>query len=150
LTQEANCPTFINADLIAAGLSSFEPEKAAMRAGRLMLQTMNATVAGKKSFSVKTTLAGIGCMRKIPQWRSLGYRVSLIFLKLNSVDIAIDRVAERVRQGGHDIPELVIRRRFTVGLRNFQTIYSKLVDEWTVFDNSSSQSKLLDWDEDYE
>ena len=150
LTQEANCPTFINADLIAAGLSPFEPEKAAMQAGRLMLQTMSAAAAQKESFAFKSTLAGIGYTRKIPRWRSLGYRISLIFLKLDNVDIAIGRVAERVRQGGHNIPEPVIRRRYIVGWRNFQTIYSRLVNDWTVFDNSSSQSRLLDWGENYE
>jgi predicted ABC-type ATPase len=150
LTQEANCPTFINADLIAAGLSPFEPEKAAMQAGRLMLQTMSAAVAQKKSFAFETTLAGISYARKIPKWQSLGYHISLIFLKLNNVDIAIDRIRERVRQGGHSIPEPVIRRRYIVGWKNFQVIYSGLVNDWTIFDNSFSQSILLDWGENYE
>jgi predicted ABC-type ATPase len=150
LTQEANCPTFINADLIAAGLSPIEPEKAAMQAGRLMLQTMSAAVAEEESFAFESTLAGIGYASKIPRWRNLGYRISLIFLKLDNVDIAIGRVAERVRQGGHNIPETVIRRRYIAGWRNFRTIYSRLVNDWTVFDNSSSQSTLLDWGENYE
>ena len=147
LVQEAGCPGFINADLIAAGLSPFIPEKAAVQAGRLMLQAIDHAVAANESFAVETTLSGLGYARKIPHWRSLGYRVSLFFLKLNSVDLAIDRVAERVRQGGHNIPEAVIRRRFQSGWHNFQHTYADLVDNWQVFDNSNTDPVLIDWRE---
>ncbi len=147
LTGEAECPTFINADLIAAGLSPFAPEKAAIKAGRIMLQEIKHAVAKRESFAFETTLSGLAYSRKIPAWQQAGYRVSLFFLQLNSVELAIERVAERVRQGGHNITEPVIRRRFTSGLNNFRNVYSQLVDEWTLFDNSSATPKLLKWSE---
>lgn len=150
LTKEANCPQFINADLIAAGLSPFVPEKAAIQAGRLMLQAMDHAVSQGESFAFETTLAGLAYARKIPAWQRLGYRVSLFFLKLGSVALAIDRVAERVRQGGHGIREAVIRRRFDAGWQNFQTTYSNLVDHWTVFDNTGPEPQLLDWSGNHE
>ena len=111
LPQEAHCPRFINADLIAAGMSPFAPELAAIKAGRLMLEEIATCAARRESFSVETTLAGLGYLRHIRAWKAAGYHVSLFFLSLPSVDLAIARVAERVRQGGHNIPEDVIRRR---------------------------------------
>lgn len=150
LVQEANCPQFINADLIAAGLSPFVPEKAAVQAGRLMLQAIDHAVNTQENFAIETTLSGLGYARKIPYWRSLGYRVSLFFLKLDAVDQAIDRVAERVRQGGHNIPEAVIRRRFAAGLSNFQKCYCDLVDDWMLFNNGTRPAMLIDWGENDE
>ena len=119
LPQEAGCPIFVNADLIAAGLSPFAPERAAIQAGRLMLKAIAQHVARRESFAFETTLSGVGYARKIPQWRQLGYRLELFFLSLPSADMAVQRVAERVRQGGHDIPEATIRRRFEAGRRLF-------------------------------
>lgn len=91
---------------------------------------INSAVVKGDSFALETTLAGIGYARKIPQWQSKGYRISLFFLKLDNVDAAIDRVAERVRQGGHHIPVSVIRRRYKAGWENFQSTYFPLVDNW--------------------
>ena len=105
LPQEAGCPVFVNADLIAAGLSPFAPERAAIQAGRLMLEAIALHVARRDSFALETTLSGRGYARQIPKWRRL------------SADMAVQRVAERVRQGGHDIPEETIRRRFDAGTR---------------------------------
>ena len=119
LPQEAGCPIFVNADLIAAGLSPFAPERAAIQAGRLMLKAIAQHVARRESFAFETTLSGVGYARKIPQWRQLGYRLELFFLSLPSADMAVQRVAERVRQGGHDISEATIRRRFEAGRRLF-------------------------------
>ncbi len=150
LTKEAHCPAFINADLIAAGLSPFQPDRAAIKAGRLMLGEINHAAERGESFAIETTLSGLGYSRKIPQWQDKGFHVSLFFLKLDEVEIAIERVAERVRQGGHNIPETVIRRRYKAGWENFQTIYSSLVNDWMVFNNSARQSKLLNWGENYE
>lgn len=147
LPNEANCPEFINADLIAAGLSPFRPEAAAVRAGRLMLAEMDERVRQRRSFAFETTLSGHVYARKITKWHSQGYHVKLIFLSLPSVDIAIARVAVRVAQGGHNVPEEVIRRRFKSGIRNFDQIYKKIVDAWAFYDNSSSVPKLLDWGE---
>lgn len=147
LPREASCLRFINADLIAAGLSPFAPESAALRAGRLMLGEIEACVRKEESFALETTLSGTGYLCKIRKWRSLDYSVSLYFLSLPNPDMAITRVQERVRQGGHAIPEEVIRRRFTTGLRNFETVYKKEVDAWAKFDNMGDQPILLDWSE---
>lgn len=145
LPFEAGCPAFVNADLIAAGLSPFAPEKAAIQAGRLMLLAIAGHVARRGSFAIETTLAGLGYARQIPLWRSLGYRVELYFLALPSADAAVARVAERVRQGGHSIPEPTIRRRFAAGRRLFGRIYQNLVDRWVLYDNSGDLPLLLDW-----
>jgi predicted ABC-type ATPase len=147
LLHEANCPTFINADLIAAGLSPFNPELAAMRAGRLMVQMMREHVERGASFAFETTLADRGFARSIPKWQASGYRVSLWFLALPSAEAAIDRVAERVSQGGHFVPEDVIRRRFAAGRANFERVYAPLVDAWALYDNSGTEPALLDWGE---
>ena len=127
-------PTFINADLIAAGLSPFAPERAAIRAGRLMLQLIGERTARSDSFAFETTLAARNYARSIPRWRAQGYRVKLIFLELPSPELAIARVAERVSQGGHSVPEDVVRRRFAAGLSNFHKIYKPIVDEWVLYD----------------
>lgn len=147
LPREASCLRFINADLIAAGLSPFAPETAALRAGRLMLCEIEDCVRHKVSFALETTLSGTSYRRKIREWRSLGYTVSLYFLCLPNPEMAISRVQERVRQGGHSIPDDVIRRRFTAGLRNFETIYKKEVDSWAKFNNMGDQPILLEWNE---
>ena len=117
LPEEAQCTRFINADLIAAGLSPFAPEAEALKAGRLMLEEIAGCVRRGESFAFETTLAGFSYLARIRQWRAKGYHVSLFFLCLPDAETAIARVAERVRQGGHDIPAEVIRRRFTAGLR---------------------------------
>ena len=135
---------FLNADLIAAGLSPFDPDRAALRAGRLLLSLVDEAVAQRESFTVETTLSGHGYARSVPEWQNAGYHVSLIFLSLPDVDTAIARVAERVRQGGHDIPIPVIRRRFEAGLRNFETVFKPLVDEWLLIDNAGESPALID------
>jgi predicted ABC-type ATPase len=145
LPREAGCPVFLNADLIAAGLSPFAPDKAAIQAGRLMLAALAGHVARRESFALETTLSGTGYARQIPAWRRAGYRVSLLFLSLPSADVAVTRVAMRVRQGGHDIPESVVRRRFAAGLRLFETVYKPAVDEWFLYDNAGPTPRLLDW-----
>jgi predicted ABC-type ATPase len=147
LPEEARCPRFINADLIAAGLSPFAPEAAAIKAGRLMLQEIGACVRQGGSFAFETTLAGLGYLAHIRRWRAQGYHVSLFFLSLPDADVAVARVAERVRQGGHHIPEDVIRRRFSAGLRNFDTAYKPAVDAWAKYDNVGVSPVLLEWGE---
>lgn len=132
LPAEANLPRFINADLIAAGLAPFKPETASVKAGRLMLREIEECARRGESFAFETTLSGHGYLRQISRWRDQGYRVSLYFLKLPDAETAIERVAERVRQGGHDIPKSVIRRRFAAGWENFQNRYRLLVDVWAL------------------
>ncbi len=145
LPNEAACPIFVNADLIAAGLSPFAPEAVTVRAGRIMLEQIAEHVRRRNSFAFETTLSGRGYARHIPEWQGLGYRVELFFLTLPSPEDAIKRVAMRVRQGGHNIPEAVIRRRFASGIDHFQHTYKPLVDEWTLYDNSGTEPLVLDW-----
>jgi len=147
LPEEAHCPRFINADLIAAGLSPFAPETAAVRAGRLMLREISVCTTRGESFAFETTMSGKGYLRHILEWQSLGYHVSLFFLELTAVELAIARVAERVKQGGHNIPEQVIRRRFASGRKNFDQHYRALVDAWALYDNSGDEPQLMEWGE---
>jgi predicted ABC-type ATPase len=145
LPNEAACPMFVNADLIAAGLSPFAPDQAAVQAGRLMLAAIAQHVARRESFAFETTLSGRGYARHIPQWRESGYFVELFFLRLPHADMAVQRVAERVRQGGRHIPEATIRRRFVSGLELLHTVYQPLVDQWAVYDNAGDEPQLIDW-----
>jgi predicted ABC-type ATPase len=147
LPEEAQCPHFINADLIAAGLSPFAPETAAIQAGRLMIQEIAKCVARRDSFAFETTLAGQAYLRHIKHWRTSGYHVSLFFLGLPNVELAIARVAERVRQGGHDIAEVVIRRRFSAGRTNLEKHYRAAVNTWAIYDNSGDEPVLIEWGE---
>ena len=111
LLHEADCPIFVNADLIASGLSPFRPEVTALRAGRLMIEEIRGHARGGRSFAFETTLSGLAYARLIPRWRRQGYRVKLIYLRLASVDLALSRVAARVMQGGHGVPDNVVVRR---------------------------------------
>lgn len=144
LPREAGCPRFVNADLIAAGLAPFEPDRAAMRAGRLMLMQIANHVRRRENFAFETTLSGQGYAASIPAWRAQGYVIKLLFLRLASAELAIARVRQRVQEGGHAVPECVIRRRFIAGWQNFETRYKPLVDEWALYDNSFGEPRLID------
>jgi len=130
--------------LIAAGLSPFAPEAAAFKAGRVMLEEIDSCVRRGESFAIETTLSGLGYLARIKQWRAQGYHVSLYFLSLPDADAAVARVAERVRQGGHFIPETVIRRRFSAGLRNFEQRDKMALDAWVRFDNFGERPLLME------
>jgi len=143
LPTDAELPNFVNADLIAAGLSPFAPDLAAFKAGRIMLETIADYAKRGESFSFETTLSGLSYVQMIPLWRSSGYSVKLFFLSLPDVEMAIERVAIRVKQGGHHVPEDVIRRRFAHGIENFER-YKLLVDDWQMYDNSGAPPVLLD------
>ena len=147
LPAEAALPRFINADQIAAGLAAFAPETAAIRAGRLMLEEIAICAGRGDSFALETTLSGLSYLRSIRQWRERGYRVSLYFLSLPYAEMAIERVALRVSQGGHDVPEAVIRRRFASGLDNFNRHYKLAVDDWALYENTGATPVLLEWGE---
>ena len=123
LPHEADCPLFINADIIAAELNPSELNLVAFQAGRRMLEQIREHVLKGESFAFETTLSGRGYARRIPRWREQGYRVKLFFLQLPTPEMAIGRVAQRVLEGGHDVPEAVLRRRFDAGQRNFEGIY---------------------------
>ena len=143
LPREANCPIFVNADLIAAGLAPFDPDRAAFKAGRLMLVEIAEHSRRGESFAFETTLSGRGYARLIPAWRAQGYMVKLFFLRLASPELAIARVRQRVREGGHNVPEPTIRR-FVAGLRNFKEIYQPAVSEWAIYENSGTSPLLLE------
>jgi len=147
LPAEAKTLRFINADLIAAGLAPFNPESVAVKAGRLMLEEIDKCVNAGQNFAFETTLSGLAYLHKIKIWQSLGYQVKLWFLSLPSADIAVSRVAIRVSQGGHNIPEQIIRMRFKAGLHNFHHRYNKIVDAWAYYDNYVTPPKLIGWDE---
>ncbi len=143
LPREAGLPDFINADLIAQGLSPFAPEEAAIAAGRIMVRMIRDKVRRRESFAFETTLSGRNYARHIPPWRKAGYQVKLIFLSLPSVQIALARIQDRVAQGGHNIESAVVRRRFKSGLRNFHNVYSMLVDSWILYDNSGPRLRFI-------
>ena len=144
LPNEAACPRFINADLIAAGLSPFKPETAAVQAARLMLEEIRRCAGQGEDFALETTLSGRTYARQIASWQAIGYSVNLIFLKLRSVKLALARVKARVAQGGHHIPADVIRRRFRQGWQNFETLYRPLVNHWELYDNSANRPILIE------
>lgn len=144
LPNEGGCPIFVNADMIAAGISPFLPDKAAFHAGRLMIEEINRHALNGENFAFETTLSGKTYAQMIPEWQQMGYRVKLVFLQLPDVAIAIERVKYRVEQGGHNIPEKIIRRRYEKGWQNFQSLYKDLVDAWILFDNSGMAPELLD------
>jgi predicted ABC-type ATPase len=143
LPYEPECPVFINADLIAAGLSPFDPDAAAFRAGRLMLAEIDRYAAAGVSFAFETTLSGHTYIRRVRSWRSAGFVVKVLFLSLRNPEEAIARVAFRVQQGGHSVPPDVIRRRFVSGMKNFMDVYRFEVDYWRLFDNSGPDPVLL-------
>jgi len=144
LPLEVGCFEFINADLIAEGLSPFRPEEAAFKAGRIMINEIHDRVHHERSFAFETTLSGKRYKRLIPQWQSRGYSVKLVFLYLPNHSLAIERVALRVQQGGHQVPEDVIRRRFHLGWANFNKIYKHIVNAWLLYDNSGTIPILVD------
>jgi predicted ABC-type ATPase len=144
LPNEAACPRFINVDLIAEGLSPFDPHLVSFQAGRLMVQEITTLVRRGESFAFETTLSGLRYARLIPRWKNKGYFVKLIFLKLPNPEMAMARVKARVAQGGHGVAEEVIRRRFVASWRNFQQIYQPLVNAWILYDNASDKPKYVD------
>ena len=138
LPKEAACPIFVNADLIAQGISPFNPETAEFKAGRIMLEEIHEHASKGRSFAFETTLSGRSYARLIKKWQNLGYQVKLFFLWLDAPDIAVERVKQRVREGGHDIPEATIRRRYKAGLQNLEILYKPLVDDWGIYDNTGN------------
>ena len=135
---------FVNVDLIAAGISPLAPERAAVTAGRVFLEELDRLARARERFGFESTLSGLTYAKRLGDWRQSGYRLEIIFLWLPSAEVAKARVRERVRQGGHSVPEADIVRRYQRGWKNFQTTYAPLADAWSVFDNSVFPSKLID------
>jgi predicted ABC-type ATPase len=143
LPNFVNCREFLNADLIAAGLSPFAPETQNMRAGRLLLERIRELAKARRDFGFETTLAGRMHIKLIEDLRRWGYRINLFFLWLPSADAAVRRVAQRVSEGGHAVPDDVVRRRYASGLRNFFRLYSPRVDAWWLFDSARMPPSLV-------
>lgn len=143
LPDYAECREFVNADLIAAGLSPFNPESLALQAGRLMLERIESLAAARTDFGFETTLAGKSWMPLFQKLREQGYRLHLFFLWVPGPDLVLRRIRERVRSGGHSVPEEVVRRRFYRGLRNFFQLYAPVMDTWLIFDNSGNAPDLV-------
>ncbi|MBA3713481.1 MAG: zeta toxin family protein [Pyrinomonadaceae bacterium] len=133
---------YVNADTIAQGLSAFKPEGAAFEAGRIMLRRLHHLADERRNFAFESTLASRSYAGWISELRKQGYEFHLIYLWLSSVNLAVERVRERVSMGGHSVPEGVIRRRYVKGVRNFLELYEPLADTWGVYDNSDAGTAL--------
>ncbi|QQR86898.1 MAG: zeta toxin family protein [Flavobacteriales bacterium] len=144
LPNEADVLHFVNADLIAAGLSPLDPSAVQVRAGRILLSELDRLVSARADFAFETTLSGLSYVGRLRRWKAVGYRLELVFLKLPSAEMAIERVALRVKQGGHHVPAHDIRRRFKRGWHNFGAAYKTLVDSWAVYDNQGRRPVLVD------
>ncbi len=138
-----SCNEFVNADEIAKGLSPFQPEKVAFQAGRIMLDRINDLLKQKVNFAFETTLTTLSYQNVIKAAQKKGYKVNLLFFWLNDEKLAIERVKIRVKEGGHDIPEDVIIRRYRKGIKNLFRIFVPLCDYWLVIDNSNNPYKLV-------
>lgn len=134
---------FVNADFIAQGLSSFTPEVAAFAAGRAMLARMRELAGARQSFAFETKLSTLGLAPWLRSVRQSGIACSLVFLALPTPNHAVERVRLRVSQGGHDVPEPIVRRRYLRGLSNLVRLYQPIVDDWVVYDSSGAQPRLI-------
>jgi predicted ABC-type ATPase len=143
LPKYANCKNFVNADLIAKGMSPFSPETAAIRAGRVMLNEIRFFARQRVSFAFETTLSGRSYLRLFRQFRRAGYRVHFFFLWVKNADVAVFRIRDRVLKGGHDVPEKIVRRRFNRSIENFLSEDRALADSWYLFDNSGEEPVLV-------
>lgn len=143
LPDYADCKEFVNADLIAAGLSPFNPESLAIEAGRLMLERIETLARSGVDFGFETTLAGRSQASLITRLREDGYRVHLFFLWLPAPELALARVDERVLSGGHFVPEETVRRRFARGISNFFHVYQQLLNSYLIFDNAGAAPPLV-------
>lgn len=137
LRDELRVSEFVNADVIARGLSGFSPAAAAIEAGRMMLRRLEELVGARVDFAFETTLSGGAFLGSIARWRAVGYTVHVIYLWLPSADLAIDRVHERHSRGGHSVPDDVVRRRHARGLANFANNYRPAADSWQLYDNTN-------------
>lgn len=143
LPNYAECPTFINADTIARGLSGFSPDAVALKAGRILLEQIESYASRKINFAFETTLSGMTYLSRFKDLKKEGYAIHLFFLWIPDVKLSLARVANRVKMGGHDIDEKVVRRRFHKGISNFFKYYRQVLDSWSLFDNSGNAPYLI-------
>lgn len=143
LPKLLDCKQFVNADEIAKGLSPFCPESVAIQAGKLMLLRIDELLASDETFSIETTLATRSYSELVKRTQEKGYKVTLLYFWLNSPELAVERVARRVREGGHNIPKDVIYRRYKKGLKNLFNIFIPIVDSWMIVDNGVEPRELI-------
>jgi len=143
LPEMLDCKEFVNADSIASGISPFQPEKVAFEAGRLMLQRIEQLAKIKIDFAIETTLSSKNHLTKIKALQKQGYEIVLIYFWLNSTELAIERIKERVRRGGHFVPEDIVKRRYYRGIKNLFNNFITLSDYWFIFDNSQSDPIIV-------
>ena len=143
LPKILHCKEFVNADEIARGLSPFNPSGMAIEAGKLMLKRIDALLQKEESFSIETTLSTRSYFKLVETAHQKGYDVTLLYFWLKSPEQAIERVAERVSKGGHDIPNDTIFRRYWAGLKNLFNIYMPIVDTWILVDNSKTPRSIV-------
>ena len=143
LPEILECKEFVNADNIAFGLSPFQPEKVAFEAGRIMLERIDSLLKLNQNFAFETTLSTKSYKNRLLKAKEEGYKIKLLFFWLPTVEMAINRVAIRVSEGGHNIPTEIIKRRYSRGIENLFKIYIPLCNEWAVFDNSDELPQLF-------
>ena len=143
LPNEAGVMNFVNADLIAAGLSPLEPAAAQVAGARILLKELDRLAAERKDIAFETTMSGLAYLSRLKRWKKSGYLIEIVFLKLDSVDLALKRIELRVKRGGHDVPKTDVRRRFKRGWANFEARYQALADDWAVYDNTGDSIKLI-------
>lgn len=136
LPTYADSPAFINADTIARGLSGFSPDAVVLKAGRILLEQIEANASKKIDFAFETTLSGMSYLSRFKDLKKEGYMIHMFFLWIPDVKLSLVRVASRVKMGGHDIAEKVVRRRFHKGIGNFFRHYRQVLDSWILFDGS--------------
>ena len=144
LPKDARVIHFVNADLIASGLSPLRPELAAITGGRLLLRELDRLAQAELDFAFETTLSGLTYVHRLQRWKTAGYRIELVYLRLHSPQMAVQRVAARVRQGGHNVRRVDVLRRFERGWINFKHHYRLLADSWTIYDNSGIAPVLIE------
>jgi predicted ABC-type ATPase len=144
LPRDARVIHFVNADLIASGLSPLRPELATLAGGRLLLAELDRLARARVDFAFETTLSGLVYLQRLKRWKAAGYRIEIIFLSLPTPELALRRIAARVRQGGHNVPRADVIRRFGRSWNNFNGHYRSLADRWEVYDNSGRTPRLLE------
>jgi predicted ABC-type ATPase len=143
LPRYAGCVQFVNADLIAAGLSPFAPETAVVTAGRIMVGQIRRLAQERIDFAFETTLSGRGYVPMLQSFKEQGYTLRVYFLWLPAVQTGLLRIADRVRRGGHQVPEEDVRRRYRRGVHNFLHLYRPLLDSWILYDNSGAWPRTV-------
>ena len=135
---------FVNADLIASGLSPLRPEVAAVVAGRLFLKELDRLAKARLDFAFESTLSGLVYLSRLKRWKAAGYRIEIVYLRLPSARLALRRIAARVKQGGHNVPRADVLRRFNRSWNNFEKFYRLFAEAWSVYDNSGRNPRILE------